>query len=82
MKTAPVYIKNLKLKNIRTFGKVELNFENEDATLSQWRIILGDNSIGKSTLLQCVAWMELLLPYKKEEALIAFVPSPVIKISV
>ena len=52
-----IYIKSLFLENIRTFGKAELNFEKEDGTLPQWTLILGDNGIGKSTLLQCIAWM-------------------------
>ena len=82
MITTPIYIKNLSLKNIRTFGEVELNFENEDGTLPQWTIILGVNGIGKSTLLQCVAWMKPFLPFKKEEAPISFAPNPIIKISI
>lgn len=78
MKTTPIYIKNLSLKNIRTFGEVELNFENEDGTLPQWTIILGDNGIGKSTLLQCVAWMKPFLPYMKKETPSDFKPAPII----
>lgn len=78
MKSIPIYIKNLKLKNIRTFGEVELNFETKDGTLPQWTIILGDNGIGKSTLLQSVAWMSPYLPYKKDQIPDNFIPAPMI----
>lgn len=68
MKTPPIYIQSIKLTNIRTFGEdAFLNLEKEDGTLSQWTLILGDNSIGKSTLLQCIAWMKPLLPDDKAE---------------
>ncbi|HEX8562712.1 MAG TPA: AAA family ATPase [Flavobacterium sp.] len=78
MKITPIYIKNLKLKNIRTFGEVELNFENEDETLPQWTIILGDNGIGKSTLLHSVAWMKPLFLYEKDNKISNYKPSPFI----
>lgn len=78
MKTTPIYIKNLKLKNIRTFGEVELIFENKDGTLPQWTIILGDNGIGKSTLLHSVAWMKPLFSYQKDNKLTDYIPSPYI----
>jgi len=78
MKSTPIYIKNLKLKNIRTFGEVELNFESTDGTLPQWTIILGDNGIGKSTGLHCIAWMSPYLPYKRDQLPEHFVPAPMI----
>ncbi|MES2381259.1 MAG: AAA family ATPase [Bacteroidota bacterium] len=55
---APIYVKSLKLTNVRTFKEVELNLENEDGTIPQWTLIIGENGIGKSTLLQCIAWMK------------------------
>lgn len=78
MESTPIYIKNLKLKNIRTFGEVELKFELEDGTLPQWTILLGDNGIGKTTLLQSIAWMSPYLPYKKDQMPEDFKPSPMI----
>jgi len=78
MKPTPIYIKNLKLKNIRTFGEVELNFENADGTLPPWTIVIGDNGIGKSTLLQCVAWMKPLFLYEKDNKISNYKPSPFI----
>lgn len=79
MKTIPIYLRTLKLRNIKTFGETTLNFENKDGILPQWTLILGDNGIGKSTLLQCMAWMKPFLPFKKDETPENFFyPSPII----
>lgn len=64
MSKIAIYLKSLELNNIRTFGKVTLDLEKEDGTLPQWTLILGDNGIGKSTLLQCAAWMKPNLPVR------------------
>lgn len=79
--SAPIYIESIKINNIRTFGEGNiLNFQKKDGTLSQWTLILGDNSMGKSTLLQCTAWMRPFLPYDIEEMKKDkfFKPSPII----
>lgn len=68
MNSTPIYIQSLELENIRTFGpKVDLRLEKENGTIPQWTLILGDNGIGKSTLVQCIAWMKPYLPYKIDD---------------
>jgi len=49
-----LYISNIKLRNIRCFKELELNF-NVDSETPEWTMILGDNSSGKSTLLKAIA---------------------------
>ena len=54
----PVYITSLELENVRCFGNRQvfsLGDENDNPT--RWNIVLGDNGVGKTTLLQCLAWM-------------------------
>ena len=50
-----VYLLHLELENIRCFKeKVEIDFTGKDGKWKRWNIILGDNGMGKSTLLQCI----------------------------
>jgi predicted ATP-binding protein involved in virulence len=59
MKNTPIYIKSIEIENIKTFGEnSRINFEKSSGILPQWTIILGDNGIGKSTLLHCIVWMK------------------------
>lgn len=54
-----MYISYLEIENIKCFGnKQKLDLKNIDGTLSPWTLILGNNGVGKTTLLKCVAWMD------------------------
>src|SRR3989440_4385958 len=58
----PAYFLSLEVENVRSFGpKQTLDLSNGKGRPAQWTIILGDNGVGKTTLLQCVA---ALLPTK------------------
>ncbi|GAB2563525.1 AAA family ATPase [Spirosoma areae] len=54
----PMYFTSLKVKNVKSFGEEqELSLINEDGSIARWTLILGDNGVGKTTLLKCLAWM-------------------------
>lgn len=53
-----IYFSSLELKNVRCFGESQvLDLTDDKGQLSQWTLLLGDNGVGKTTLLQCLAWM-------------------------
>ena len=58
----PIYFKSLELENVRCFAQRQrLDLTNEHGNPVQWILILGDNGVGKTTLLQCLAWMRPVL---------------------
>lgn len=57
----PAYFLSLEVENVRSFGpKQLLDLSNGNDRPAQWTIILGDNGVGKTTLLQSIV---LLLPF-------------------
>ena len=57
----PVYFSSLELENVRCFGQSQrLSLTDNQGNPIQWTLILGDNGVGKTTLLQCLAWMRPL----------------------
>ena len=60
-KTAPkaAYFLKLEIKNIRCFGpRQSLDLSDGEGRPARWTLILGDNNVGKSTLLQSIVYME------------------------
>jgi ABC-type branched-subunit amino acid transport system ATPase component len=53
-----VYFTRLALENVRCFSeRQELILTAEDERPARWTLIVGDNNVGKTTLLQCLARM-------------------------
>ena len=54
----PIYFTSLLLENIRTFGEQQtLSLIDKNGSPAPWTIIVGDNGVGKTTLLQCLVRM-------------------------
>ena len=55
----PVYFTSLTIENIRCFGPLQrLDLADEKGHPAQWTVLLGDNGVGKTTLLQCLVGLE------------------------
>ena len=53
-----IYFLGLKIENARCFTKrQELHLVDPNGRPARWTLLVGDNGVGKSTLLQCLAWM-------------------------
>ncbi len=53
-----MYFASLKVENVKSFGEKQiLDLRDSKGALSPWTLILGDNGVGKTTLLKCLAWM-------------------------
>ena len=54
----PFYFTKLSIENVRAFGeRQELTLADEDGRPAPWTLIVGDNGVGKTTLLQCLVRM-------------------------
>jgi ABC-type branched-subunit amino acid transport system ATPase component len=50
------YIASISVEGVRCFSqKQTLNLTDSEGRLKQWTVILGDNGVGKTTLLQSIA---------------------------
>ena len=49
-----MFLKSLKLLNVRCFKHLELDFTKDDGTIRKWTILLGANGTGKSTILRAL----------------------------
>ena len=67
-KTSPIYFLSLQVENVLCFkDRQELNLSDKKGCPAQWTVILGNNGVGKTTLLRCLAGMEVHLELIEEE---------------
>jgi predicted ATP-binding protein involved in virulence len=69
-KNLPVYFHSLELENVLCFkDRQELKLSDSEGYPVQWTVILGNNGVGKTTLLRCLAGLEMrrdqIVPTKK-----------------
>ncbi|RKH42813.1 AAA family ATPase [Corallococcus sicarius] len=50
-----MYIKNLKIQNLKLLKNIELPFTNSDGSPRMWTVIIGENGTGKTSILQAIA---------------------------
>ena len=72
-----VYFATLALTNVKSFaGGQVLDLRAGSGRPAQWTLILGDNGVGKTTLLQCLALMRPIASTEKGSAAEAFSSEP------
>jgi ABC-type sulfate/molybdate transport systems ATPase subunit len=49
-----MYISKIVLENVRCFERIEVDLKS-GASAKKWLVVLGDNGVGKTTLLRCIA---------------------------
>ena len=56
--SSAVYFSSIEIENVRCFGSRQiLNLTDGDGHPVQWSLLIGENGTGKTTLLECLAWM-------------------------
>lgn len=56
----PVYLLSMEVEDLLCFKERQtLNLSNKNGHPAQWTVILGNNGVGKTTLLRCLAGMEM-----------------------
>ncbi len=75
---APVVLHSLELKNLRAVETLEIRFPSRRRTRGQWTIFLGDNGVGKTTVLQAIA-IASLAERQQKAALAGSMPAPLMR---
>lgn len=58
LRSSKIYFTSLQLTNVRCFaGRQELRLTDAEGRIARWTLVLGENGVGKTTLLRCLARM-------------------------
>jgi energy-coupling factor transporter ATP-binding protein EcfA2 len=72
-----VYFSRLALTNVKSFAEGQvLDLRDASGRPAPWTLVLGDNGVGKTTLLQCLALMRPIVSTEKGSAADAFASDP------
>ncbi len=53
---APIYVRELSLTNIKCFSTTQIfDFSSKGGRISRWNVLMGENAVGKTTVLQAIA---------------------------
>ena len=50
-----MFLKSIRLNNVKCFSDIALSFEDEGGNIRKWTLLLAENGAGKSTLLKAIA---------------------------
>ena len=63
-----MYFRSLELENVRAFGRRQtLAFFDQEGAISRWNLILGENGVGKTTVLEVLAAMRPIPSFENDE---------------
>jgi hypothetical protein len=72
----PAYFLSMTLEQVRCFGPAQtLDLRGSDGQQAQWTIILGENGVGKTTLLQCLCAIRPTVFPRRPGFLVGTVPN-------
>jgi len=66
----PLYYRTLEFSNLKCFrGQHRVDLRGRDERPSLWTLLLGENGVGKTTILQMLAWMRPVEPPKERRTI-------------
>ena len=67
--TPPIYFSSLEIEDVRCFGERQvLRLTDDSGRPARWTLLIGENGTGKTSLLECLAWMRPVLDGNVEPA--------------